>query len=468
MYQEQIKAYFAAHRAEITADIAALVRVRSDRGEAAPGAPFGPGPRAALDRFLEIAGGMGFAVRNYDGYVGAVDLQAGPAQLDILAHLDVVPAADDWTVCKPFEPVERDGMLYGRGAADDKGPAVAALWAMRCVKELGVPLPKNVRLIAGTDEECGSSDLAYYYQKERPAPMTFSPDADFPVINIEKGGLRAHITAEFAPAQALPRLTAFHSGFKVNVVPDTAEAVVAGLGAADAQPVCDALAAKTGLAFRLAETAAGLRITAAGTGAHAACPEAGNNALTGLLALAAALPLADCDGSRKLRALSELFPHGDYLGKALGVAQADELSGPLTISLNMLDVSETGLNACFDCRAPLCANDGNMRQVTARRCAAAGLALEDAPMYPPHHVPADSPLVRTLLDIYERYTGRKGAALSTGGGTYVHDLENGVAFGCAMPGVDTHMHGADERVILDDLLLAGAMFAQAILELCGA
>ena len=131
------------------------------------------------------------------------------AQLDILAHLDVVPAGDGWTVTKPFEPVVKDGKIYGRGTADDKGPAVAALYAMRAVNELGIPLKKNVRLILGTDEECGSSDITHYYSVEKEAPMTFSPDASFPVINIEKGRIEGNFTAEFEPSDKLPKMVSF-------------------------------------------------------------------------------------------------------------------------------------------------------------------------------------------------------------------------------------------------------------------
>ncbi len=466
MYQEQIRAYFQKHREDLVEDVKTMVRIRSDRGEAAPGAPFGPGPDAALQKFLEISAARGFAVRNYDGYVGAIDLNDKPRQLDILAHLDVVPVADNWTVCAPFDPVVLDGKIYGRGTSDDKGPAVAALWAMQCVRDLGVALSKNVRLIVGTDEECGSSDIAYYYGIEQEAPMTFSPDADFPVINIEKGGLFGHITAQFTPSEALPKLVRFQSGFKVNVVPDTAQAVVKGLTAAQVQPICDALAADTGLEFQLTDGAEGLQIDCTGIGAHAASPHMGNNALTGMLALVASMPLADSDGTQKIQALSALFPHGDYNGKAAGVAMSDEISGELTLSFNQLQITETGLDGAFDCRAPICATEENMKQVVQARCAAAGLELEDRPMRPPHHVPADSPLVQALLRIYEQYTGQKGKPLAIGGGTYVHELANGVAFGCVMPGTDTNMHGADEFAVIDQLILSAEMFAQAILDLC--
>ena len=120
---------------------------------------------------------------------------------------------------KPFEPVEQDGKLYGRGTADDKGPAVAALYAMRAVKELNIPINKRVRLILGTDEECGSSDIAHYYAVEKEAPMTFSPDGAFPVVNIEKGHLDGAFEAEFEPSEALPRVKSVTAGTKINVVP---------------------------------------------------------------------------------------------------------------------------------------------------------------------------------------------------------------------------------------------------------
>ena len=466
MYQQKILDYFTLHREDLIEDVKTLVRIRSDKGEAAPGAPFGPGPNAALEACLAMAQEKGFITKNYDGYVGTIDINNAPAQLDMLAHLDVVPVADNWTVCDPFDPVVKDGKIYGRGSSDDKGPVVAALWAMQCVRDLGVPLSRRARLIVGTDEECGSGDIAHYYALEPEAPMTFSPDADFPVINIEKGGFHGHMTASFIPSTLLPRVTAFQSGFKVNVVPDTAQAEIAGLTAAEARRICDTFSAESGLHFELTELDSGLQIHCIGVGSHAAYPESGNNALTGLLALLTRLPLADCDSTRKLQGLSRLYPHGDWSGTAVGVEMSDEISGPLTLSFNMLQVDESGLDGWFDSRAPLCANDDNLKNVVIRNCAAAGIQVEDLPMRPPHHVPADSPLVQALLAIYEQYTGLKGEPLAIGGGTYVHELKNGVAFGCVMPGTNTNMHGADEFAVIDELIISAEMFAQAIINLC--
>ena len=167
MDQNVISQWVEAHREEFLEDIKALVRIRSDRGEPQPGAPFGEGPNNALTKALEIAGGYGFKTTNYDGYVGTVDyLPDNDHHLDILSHMDCVPVADGWTVTGPFDPIVKDGRIYGRGTADDKGPGVAALYALRCLKELNVPLKHNVRLIWGTDEECGSGDIAHYYAQE--------------------------------------------------------------------------------------------------------------------------------------------------------------------------------------------------------------------------------------------------------------------------------------------------------------
>ncbi len=162
MYKEKIEVYMKEHTQEMIEDICELCRINSEKMPAEEDMPYGPGAAECLDAALDMAEGYGFEVQDYDGYVGCVDFDSSlPKQLDILAHLDVVPAGEGWQVTEAFEPVVKDGNLYGRGTADDKGPAVAALYAMRAVKELGIPLKKNVRLIMGTDEESGSYDIKH-------------------------------------------------------------------------------------------------------------------------------------------------------------------------------------------------------------------------------------------------------------------------------------------------------------------
>lgn len=466
MYQKQIKEYFRLHREELLRDISELIRIPSEKGEPKPGMPFGEFPAKALDDAGKMAKAMGFSVRDYDRYVIAVDLNDYPRQLDILAHLDVVPAGNGWSVTQPFEPFVKDGKLYGRGAADDKGPAVAALYALRAVRDLGVPLKKNARLVLGSDEECGSADMKHYYAIEPEAPMTISPDAEFPVINIEKGRYSTWVRASWNQDAALPRILSARGGVKSNVVPDTAEAVVEGLSAEKLSEYAQAATDRTGIRFLIREDDGRTVVEAHGDCAHASTPGEGNNAVTGLIDFLSRIPFADSECFRSLRALGMLFPHGDWKGTAAGVEMKDDLSGGLTMSLNLFEYEEGGLKAFFDGRTPVSATNENLRDVFCARVRVLGLTPDGADVSPAHHVPKNTPFVRTLLNCYEQYSGKKGACLAIGGGTYAHRLKNGVAFGCAMPGTDNRVHGADEYAVIDELLLGAEIFTQVIIDLC--
>ena len=166
MYQK-IKEYFEVHKQEMLDDIMAAIRIPSVNGPEKPGMPFGEENAKVLAFAASLAKELGLKAEVLENKVAVIDLNEQPAELDILAHLDVVPAGDGWTVTEPFVPVIRDGRLYGRGSSDDKGPAIAALYAMKAVKDLGVTLTKNARLILGADEETACRDTEYYYSKGR-------------------------------------------------------------------------------------------------------------------------------------------------------------------------------------------------------------------------------------------------------------------------------------------------------------
>lgn len=466
MYRKLIEKYFYENRDNLINDISALIKIKSDRQEAKPGKPFGEGPAEVLSTALEIASKMGFKTKNYDNYVGTVDLNNHEKQLDILAHLDVVPAGNGWSVTEPFEPLVKDGKIFGRGTIDDKGPAMAALYAMKAVKDLKIPLKKNTRLILGTDEECGSSDIRYYYNVEEEAPMTFSPDASFPVINIEKGGLQGRFESKFDKSENIPRIISLKSGVKSNVIPGEAEAVIEGMDLKKFKTYCDSMNKKTGIIFNLSTEDNLTTVKVTGFTAHASEPAKGKNALTALLEVLSGYPFPEDPGIAKLHALNKTFPHGDWLGKSAGVAMKDELSGDLTISLNVLEFDTGSLSGIFDCRAPLCATNENLRDVLKNKLSEQGIILENKDIYPPHYVSEESPFVQTLLKCYELYTGKKGHGIAIGGGTYVHRSKNGVGFGCVIPGTDNNMHGADEFVVIDEILLSAKIFTQAIIELC--
>ena len=461
--EKRISDWIDAHEAELVRDISRLVAVPSVSAPAEPGAPFGAECRRALDEMLALCREYGFETREYSGAMGSADYNGESAALDILGHLDVVAPGEGWDT-DPYAAVLKDGCLFGRGVDDDKGPLVMALYGLRCLRELGVELEHGCRLLFGTDEENGSGDLHYYYDTHAPAPNTFTPDTGFPVYNTEKGMYRARISRSWPEDGAAPRLVSAGGGFRINVVPPEAGAEIAGLDAPAALDAAGAAADGCGAELLAEDTPSGCRLTVRGRQAHAATPWEGNNAVTALLAVLAALPLAGA-AAEAVRALAAFFPHGDWRGESCGIAQSDSVSGELTISANLFELDGTGLSLSCDARTPLCANDENCRRALEAKLGAAGFAVEGS-QEAGHHTPGEGEFVRTLLECYEHYTGEPGRCVSTGGGTYVHSIPGGVGFGSAMPGFDTRLHGANERVRVSDALTASKIFALATAKIC--
>ena len=464
MIEKRISDWIDSHRDEFLRDVARMVAIESVGGESAPDAPFGPGPRAALDEMLKLCGEYGFATDIYHGAMGSADYNGKAARLDILGHLDVVGPGDGWDTDPYKATLKDDGCLYGRGTDDDKGPVVEALYAMRCLKELGVELEHGCRLLFGTDEETGSGDLHYYYDEHEPAPNTFTPDTGFPVYNVEKGMYRPVITRSWPGEAGQPRLVSAQGGFRINVVPAEATAVIEGLDAPGALKFAGPCADKCGVELIASDTPAGCEILVRGKQTHAAYPQSGINAVTALLAVISELPLAGA-AFEAVKELSRRVPHGELLGEGCGIAQSDEISGELTISADIFELDETGLKLECDSRVPICADEANCREALEQMAREAGFEVTGG-MIAAHHTPGDGEFVQSLLKCYEHYTGLKGECVSTGGGTYVHDIPGGVGFGSGMPGFDSRLHGANERIRVTDALTASKIFALAIYKIC--
>ncbi len=410
--------------------------------------PYGQACADALTCALDTAKEMGFAVRNYAYRAGAADWSAemNPPELGILSHLDVVPViAENWS-SDPFTMTERDGNLYGRGTIDNKGPAVAALYALYAIKQAGIPLKKNVRLLFGCDEESGSSDIAYYLTQDKMPPMVFTPDGNYPVIHIEKGMIRLTFTKKTNdPIQSM------HAGTVPNAVPAAAQATLAD-GYTFSNVASD---------IRLTKDSDGSHAMASGLAAHASTPESGDNAITKLLtALAADAAFTDC------KAVTELFPHGCTGGEGLHIAAEDENSGRLTCICSMMQVEDGLMTGTVDIRYPVSVTKEALLETMTARFAAYGFTMDVLLMSDPHCVPEESEFVQSLLSVYEEETGEKGYCIAIGGGTYVHEIEGGVAFGAEMPGWDYHMHGDDEFFPIDQLMMTTRMIASAIVKLC--
>ncbi len=463
--KNKIDAWFDDHKNEMINDLAALVSIRSVAGGPDGDTPFGKPAFEALCKAGQIAENLGFKTKLYDNACLSADMNEKESALAMLCHVDVVPEGAGWD-SDPYTMIEKDGALYGRGTSDDKGPTIASVYAMKAAKELCPELSKNCRLILGSSEVNGASDLEHYVKYDKYPDMVFSPDSDFPLINIEKGRFAPDFSKDWAESKALPRITSIIGGNVRNIVPRVTTAEIEGLKACDCKTVCDDVANAFGGSIEAEDTVNGVKLTCTGIAAHASTPDAGLNSTTLLITALLHLPLAECEGLTMLRALNELVPHGDVTGKNLGIACADEVSGALSLNFGVFEYSLIGMHGNFDVRSPVCADEISLEALTAEAFGKKGIHYSTDSISRSHYVPADSPFVKTLLDIYTDFTGEKGEALAIGGITYVHEVPGGVAFGCTMPGHDAFIHGANEHIYLSELLTSAKIFTKAIIDIC--
>lgn len=449
---------------ELLADLKRWIAIPSVKGEAQANAPFGAENRRMLDLALSDARRYGFETRDFDGYAGDVSFGSGEQTMGMLCHLDVVPAGDGWTY-DPWGAQTVGSKVYGRGTTDDKGPALCALYAMRAVRDAGIPLKDGVRLILGCDEETGMSDMRYYASHTKTPDYGFSPDAEFPVINIEKGGLGLLISkytgGEGSGELAVRSLTA---GERCNVVPGIAKAVLSVSDMDGFRKNVEKVAQAKNFKLTVSDLGDGsAELTAEGVSAHASMPHLGVNA-AGMLLIALKELGAGCASREAIAALADKIGL-EYDGASIGIKQEDELSGALTCNLGILRYDGMNLTAQLDIRYPICADEKDMCGAAAMALSSDGLAVTRLGGHLPHHVPKEHKIVRGLLQVYHEVTGRDAFAFAIGGGTYSRMMPNTVAFGFNFPGDTDTCHMPDEYVDIDKMMLSIKIFAHAIAAL---
>jgi succinyl-diaminopimelate desuccinylase len=457
---------------QLIRDTQEFLRIKSvlDEENGTEAAPLGEGIDAALNYLLSKGREDGFVSKNVDGLAGHIEMGQGDDLLGILCHVDVVPEGDGWT-SDPFSAEIRDGKIFARGAIDDKGPTMAAYYAMKIVKELGVPVNKRIRMIIGTDEESNWRCVDHYFKHEEMPTMGFAPDADFPIIYAEKGiadfDLEMKIDraiASLSPENTLT-LKSFQSGRRYNMVPDFAEARM------NTSTHDDKLLAEfnnyitkfqlLGRGYVEGDT---LIFELEGQSAHGMEPRKGKNAGLLLASFLKGIQL-DTNSSTYITFLSEYF-NEDSRGEKLGVSFSDDITGDLTINVGkMMYNSETGGSIGINLRYPVTNDMDKTKEKIEDVARSVSFTLTNFSDSKPHHVDKDHALVKTLQKVYEEQTGEEATLISIGGGTYARSLKAGVAFGPLFPGCPDSAHQKDEYIIIEDLLKATAIYAQAISEL---
>jgi len=450
-------------------DTQELLHIKSllDEKNTFPDAPLGKGVKAALDFMLTLGEKDGFTAKNVGNLAGHLEFGKGEELLGILCHVDVVPEGDGWT-SDPFGAEIRDGKIFARGALDDKGPTMAAYYAMKIVKELGLELKKRVRMIIGTDEESNWRCVDTYFEHEEMPTLGFAPDADFPIINAEKGISDFDFVqnkTDFEKNDNLIEILSFESGRRYNMVPDYAKATVRASGKElEITQEFTHFMNKFGIESQYHLEQDEICLQVYGVSAHGMEPNNGKNA--GLfLAEFLSKQKIDARADHYFQFVSHYF-FDDSRGKKLGVAFRDELSGELTINAGILSYSkETHGKVGVSVRYPV---TNKMEETKAKLddlLSGEGFLIQNFKDSKPHYVDEQEFLIRTLKKVYQEQTGEEATLLAIGGGTYARSLKTGVAFGPLFPGRPDIAHQKDEYIVIEDLLKATAIYAQAIFEL---
>lgn len=438
--------YLEAQHAPMKAALSELVRLPSICVEGAGGYPFGPGIDQALRLALQISAELGFATKyGHQGYYGFAEIGTGDEMLGILGHLDVVPVGNlaDWE-SDPFEPVEKGGMLFGRGTQDDKGPMMAALFAVKALIEAGVRFNKRVRVIFGTDEETLWRCIKRYIEKEELPTLGFSPDSRFPVTFAEKGLLQLHLQGGNDSGVRLSGGSAF------NAVPDMV--IYDG-------PRQDELCLKLdelGYAYKKKEDG----IEVKGKAAHAMVAEEGVNAIARLCIALKGIGIE----SRAIRFIAEQVGEDPYAARIFGEC-ADSPSGKLKFNVGKLDLGEKE-TISIDSRIPVTIPKDEV--VTRLRAVASGYGLElkEFDWLAPIYLPSDHFIVNTLMKVYRQHSGDIASEpRASGGATYARAMPDCVAFGALTVDEPLTEHQPNERTVLKNLHKAMEIYAQAIYEL---
>ena len=451
---QKIDAFIAANKEQLLKDIAALVAINSVESTPAEGAPFGLGARAALDKTLELAAGMGLATRNCENYIGYAELAGADPEkyLATICHVDVVPEGNGWSD-NPFKMRIQDGWLLGRGVADDKGPMVTTLYALKFLKEEGIALKYPIRALVGDNEETHMNDVEYYL-KNYPAPVfCFTPDAEFPVCNGEKGQFGGKLVSPVCNGV----IKEFVGGVANNAVPDRASALVE----------TDITKLKNAPNITLEPEGTGVRIRGWGKSGHAAMPAGTVNAIG--LVMHYLLENDLCNEAERAYLESVMKLHCSTAGEGLGINCADGPFGPLTIIGGRIYMEDGKMVQTLDSRFPTCI-DGEKIAASIRAAIGTGAELVDEKTAKPFYIEADTPAIKACIETYNEVTGENATPFTMGGGTYARHFPYAVSFGpehndMILPEFGGPMHGANEAAPIDKLLEALKIYILALLRL---
>ena len=446
-----------AMKDELLACLQENLRIPSVEGEPEECAPYGTACRDSLEHVLKAAEKLGFRTENVDGHVGWCEYGEGEEMIAVLGHLDVVPAGDGWSF-DPWGGEIKDDRIFGRGTMDDKGPSIAAIFALAALRDSGLKLQRRVRVLFGCNEETGARDLKYYLANGGEIPvMGFTPDAEYPVINGEKGIINVTYSHSYRQTGEL-KLISIQGGTAANVTPAYARAK---------------LSCSPELAKRIAQLYApsmkfslkdyGVLVEAFGVSAHGSTPWQGENAIGRLMLALDNLPF-EGEMQQIIHFLAQKLGM-ETTGKSAGIYLHDEVSGDLSLNWGTLNADEEKLSMIINYRYPVTKCYEDCAPALDALFAQAGFEKTAEAHKAKLYIPADSELVKILLKVYKDHTGIDGKPVCIGGGTYAKSLPNILAFGPIFPGDEVREHKPDEFIEIPKLMKNAQIIASAMYEM---
>ncbi|MDD3168503.1 MAG: dipeptidase PepV [Eubacteriales bacterium] len=469
------------YQEEMIRTLQELIAIKSVAAGPLEGAPFGTGVQEAFEYMLGKAKAEGFDTENIDNFGGHIEfggylfdekgemIGTGDEIMGILCHLDVVPEGKDWDF-DPYGGERVDDKIYGRGAIDDKGPTVAAFYAMKALKDAGVVPEKKVRLILGLDEETGWKGMDYYLKRVKHPDFGFTPDGDFPAIHGEMGILIFDLAKKIGKSAANAKgvsLRTMTGGNAANMVADYARAVIKADAYDDIRAKIAEFRKDTGYQINAKGIGKNLEITTLGVSSHGARPGKGLNAVSVLMKFFDEIPLQNED----VRDFIDFYNQHigfDLCGASIGCGFADEPSGKLIFNVGMVNIDDESASVTVNIRYPVTMNEEQVYESMLPVINQYNLGIVKKEHKAPIYVPKDDKMIQTLMEVYKKHTGDLDCEPKViGGGTYARACKNTVAFGADFPGEPELAHQKNEHITVAKLIKCAEIYADAIFELAG-
>ncbi|CAM9094140.1 Sapep family Mn(2+)-dependent dipeptidase [Mycoplasma marinum] len=454
--EKQIKQKLEFYNDEMKKSLKELVKINSTRDYKTAGKnkPFGDGVKSAMEYMINKSKKEGMLVKEYEGY--ALDIRTKKSDDDyigVICHIDTVPANPEKWIQNPWDPLEKDGFIYGRGTQDDKGPLIAVYYALKVIKDLKIKLAKPIRLIIGGSEETNYEGIKKYFSLNKQPLAAFTADNAFPGINNEKGGAKGKLTLNF-DSEIIKK---FNGGKTINIVPDYAEAEIT-LDLMEVSTPFFEFLEKNKLEGSVDSQGENTLISIKGIPAHGSTPKKGVNAVLFLAKF-----LYELTNDNVMKIITENF-FNETDGTKIGINPKTLEFGDVSINASIAKMVENNFELQMDIRFPYGMTSSEIEEKVSEHfcCFDFNIINANEPLY---YAP-DSKIVSTLYSTYQELTGDyKSELITSGGGTYAKVTNNCIAFGGLFPGSEWRMHAIDERVKWDEIVKQAEIYIHALIKM---